>query len=63
MLHHAVERALFPVVALAGAAAAVAGVALLVLGRTLDFAAAATLAGFGIVAWAVFHPARVDHGS
>lgn len=53
-----VARAFGPLVALAGAAAAVAGIALLVLDRLDGFGAAYTVLGFALVAWVIFHPAR-----
>lgn len=41
-----------------GIAAAVAGVAFLLLERDLGFAWAETAGGFTLLAWVIFHPAR-----
>lgn len=42
----------------AGFAAAVYGVAMLVLDRDLDAASAQAAGGLALVAWVIFHPAR-----
>jgi hypothetical protein len=43
-----------------GVAAAVAGVALLLLSHDPDMPAAEVAGGFALVAWVIFHPARAS---
>lgn len=53
------QLAAVSLVLLAGIFAGVSGVALLVLDRHEAFALTATACGLALVAWVMFHPARV----
>ena len=48
------------VVFVSGVVAAVAGVALLLLEQHLGVGAAEAAGGFTLLAWVIFHPARVE---